>query len=44
MALVDIPLERLKAYKPAKNKQDDFDAFGEEKIHLLRAKQIEYDI
>jgi len=37
MALVDLPLDQLKVYKPEKNMEKDFDLFWQEKIKNLRS-------
>jgi len=42
MALVDLPLDQLKTYKPDKNKEKDFDRFWQDKIKDLRSKPVEY--
>lgn len=44
MALVDFPLEELKAYKPEKTKEKDFDGFWQNKIKHLRVEPIEYNM
>ena len=44
MALVDLPLEELKIYKPAINKEKDFDKFWQKKLKDLRSKPVEYDM
>jgi len=44
VALVDLPLEELKAYKPEKNKEKDFDGFWQDKIKYLRSEPVEYSM
>ena len=44
MALVDLPLDQLKVYKPEKNMEKDFDLFWQEKIKNLRSKPVEYNM
>ena len=42
MALVDLPLEELRTYKPKNKIPDDLDIFWKEKIDSLRSKPVEY--
>jgi len=44
VALVDLPLDQLKAYKPENNKEKDFDRFWQDKIKYLRAEPVEYNM
>ena len=44
MALVDLPLDQLKAYKPEKNKEKDFDGFWQDKIKYLRSGPVDYNM
>jgi cephalosporin-C deacetylase len=44
MALVDLPLAKLKKYKPEQNLEYDFEIFWQDKIETLKSKPIEYKI
>jgi len=44
MALVDMPVEELKSYRPRKDGQDDLELFWNEKIGSLREKPVEYSM
>ena len=44
MALVDLPLEELKLYKPERCIADDFQVFWQEKIKKLRSEPVNYNI